>query len=276
MSQETIEVTALAGTAGDEEAEPALPWYSRYAVPAVAVGFGALLLGLWQFLVSAAIVSPVIMPSPGEVVDALVEGLIGGTWWKHVGVTMQETVVGFLIGTISAIVIGSLLALSAVLRKGLYPYVLMAQSFPKLAIAPILVTWLGYGMTPKVVIAALLAFFPVFVNTVAGLREVRDNELDLLRSLNASFWQELKHLRLPNAMSYIFPALTLAAVNSLLGAIVGEFVGASSGLGYLIIQKSFLGDIASVYGVLLVLAAIGVSLFGILRFVEGRTRFRKC
>src|SRR5699024_9206464 len=120
------------------------------------------------------------------------------------------------------------------IRISLYPYIIAAQTFPKIAIAPLLITWLGYGWSPKIVIGATLAFFPVFANTIAGLREVNNDELDLLRSLKASSWQEFRYLRLPNALSYIFPSLTVAAVMSLLGVIVGEFVGASAGLGYLI------------------------------------------
>jgi len=207
---------------------------------------------LWQLAYQFGWVSHLVLPSIKEVLSAFYDGVILGAWWQHIGVTLLEALLGFVYGVAAAIALGAVFAFAETLRVSFYPYVLIAQTFPKIAIAPLLVTWLGYNMAPKVVIAALLVFFPVFVNTIAGLRSASEDQLNLLRAMQASKWQEFKSLRLPLALAYIFPALTVAVVYALLGSIVGEFVGAKAGLGYVIVQFTFLGDIAGVFAVLMV------------------------
>ena len=237
---------------------------------------GVVLLILWQVAYASDLVSRLVLPGPGGVLHAMVVGLSGGGgWWVHIGVTLEETVIAFVSGSIAALLLGAVFALFKTMRDSVLPYVVAVQNFPKIAIAPLLVTWLGYGLAPKVVIGALLAFFPVLINTIAGLREIGEDELELFRSLRATPFQEFLYLRIPNALTYIFPALTLAAVGSLLGVIVGEFVGSRAGLGYLILQQTFAGDIAATYGTLMILAVIGVGIFYFLKLVERRTKFSR-
>lgn len=253
------------------------PKDSRGALRSVGLKIvpGLLILALWQGMYSLNIFSHLVLPSPGEVGHAIFVGLWGGIWWRHVAVTLEETIIAFLLGTVTALLIGAIFAFFKPIRDAFLPYVIAIQNFPKIAIAPLLVTWLGYGLAPKVVIGALLAFFPVLVNTIAGLQEVSDDEIELFRSLRANVIQEFLYLRAPNALTYIFPAFTLAAVGSLLGVIVGEFVGSRAGLGYLILQQTFAGDIAATYGTLFVLAVIGVTIFTLLSLLERRTKFSR-
>ncbi len=229
---------------------------------------------LWQLAYQFGWVSHLVLPSIKEVLSAFYDGVILGAWWQHIGVTLLEALLGFVYGVAAAIALGAVFAFAETLRVSFYPYVLIAQTFPKIAIAPLLVTWLGYNMAPKVVIAALLVFFPVFVNTIAGLRSASEDQLNLLRAMQASKWQEFKSLRLPLALAYIFPALTVAVVYALLGSIVGEFVGAKAGLGYVIVQFTFLGDIAGVFAVLMVLAIVEWRCTRSV-WVERRTSFKR-
>ncbi|CAM5216331.1 Riboflavin transport system permease protein RibX [Castellaniella defragrans] len=247
---------------------------SRLIEILLTVLIAAAILMAWHSASRTGSISPLVLPPIEEVLERLQEGLLSGEWLPHIATTLYEAGLGLCYGVGLAILIGAVFAFVDLLRVSFYPYILIAQTFPKIAIAPLLVTWLGYGAAPKVVISALLAFFPVFVNTISGLRSVKQSEVNLLRSLKASPFQEFIYLRLPRALSYIFPALTVAVVVSLLGAIVGEFVGARKGLGYLIMQYTFLGDVASVYAVLAVLSVIGVSLYGLIKIAEQTTRFK--
>lgn len=248
---------------------------NRKLTSSLTFGFGALILILWQLAYQFEWVSRLVLPSIGQVLSTFHDGVILGAWWGHIGVTLLEAMLGFVYGVAAAIALGAVFAFSDTIRVSFYPYILVVQTFPKIAIAPLLVTWLGYNMAPKIVIAALLVFFPVFVNTIAGLRSASEDQLNLLRAMQASKWQEFRSLRLPLALAYIFPALTVAVVYALLGSIVGEFVGAKAGLGYIIVQFTFLGDIAGVFAVLMVLAIVGTALYAILSWVEKKTSFKR-
>lgn len=226
------------------------------------------LIAAWYAAVHWRLVSDLVLPPPEAVATTLVVEIGSGAWLHHIVITLAEGLLGFLYGGVCAFIFGAIFAYVRTIRIAFFPYIIAAQSFPKVAIAPLLVTWLGYELAPKVLIGALLAFFPIFLNTIAGLRDVSKNHLELMRVLQASPLQEFYYLRLPGSLTYLFPALTVAAVLSLLGAIVGEFVGATAGLGFLISQYTFQGEIAAVYAVLLVLAAVGLTLFLVLKGLE--------
>lgn len=221
---------------------------------------GLLLVAIWWAASSREWVNPLLVPRPSSVVDVLVSGLVDGLWWEDIRVTLTETLVGFVCGTAAGGLVGAVFAFVPAIREVTYPYVLALMSFPKLAIAPLLIVALGYGSAPKAVIAALLAFFPVMTSATAGLTEIDPIELRMMRSIGASKWQELRTLRLPNAMSYIFPALDVALIGALLGAVTAELIGAQAGLGYVLTQGETYGDTATIYGVLFTLAAIGMLL----------------
>ncbi|PJI38778.1 ABC transporter permease [Ferrovibrio sp.] len=263
---------ATAAVTKDDAMERGHP---RWLAVVLAIVLPIVVIAVWQFVYDAKVVSPLVIPRPLDVVTALWSGLVDGVWWRHIAATIQATVLAFAVGFLAAIVVGSCFAFSALARETLYPYIIAIQSFPKVAVAPLLVVWLGYGLAPKVAIGGLLAFFPIFTSTLAGLLEVDRDEVDLFKSVRARWYHQLRYLRIPNALSYIFPALNVAAVNALLGVIVGELVGTDAGLGYLISQKSFLGDTAGVFGVLTLLALIGVSMFVLIRLAERATKFSR-
>jgi NitT/TauT family transport system permease protein len=244
---------------------------SRMSVMAalLSAAFMVALLVVWQVLVMAHAISPLILPPPAGVWVAFVDGVFYGTWWPDIAVTIEETVIGLLAGSISAIAIGALFSFVEVLRRAAYPYLLAVQAFPKVALAPLLMAWLGYGLGPKVIISAMLAFFPVFTNTLAGFMEVDISSVELLRSMRATRLQELRYLRLPHALAFIVPSLDVALVLALLGAIAAELAGAQAGLGQVIAERTFQGDGAAVYAVLILLASIGIGLRWIAKFCVG-------
>jgi NitT/TauT family transport system permease protein len=232
------------------------------------VGTLIVIIAVWVAAAQNAWVSPLLLPKFTAVLSALNHGLIVGEWWQHIYITLQETAVGFVIGVFLGMLVGALFAFVRVLRTAFYPYVVALMSFPKIAIAPLLIVAFGYDMTPKVIIAALLAFFPVMTSASAGLAEVNPDELNLMKAIGASRWQELRYLRLPNAMSYIFPSLDVALIGALLGAVAAELIGAQGGVGYLLAQGQAYGDVAGMYGMLLLLAALGALMHVIIVVVQ--------
>lgn len=236
----------------------------------------SVLLVVWEAITRLEWVSPLILPRLGHVAEAIYSGLVArGTWWPHVGVTLIETFAGFSIGVALALLLGGTLAFMETVRKGLHPFILGVQTFPKVAIAPLLMTWLGYGLAPKIALAAFLAFFPVYSATVAGLVAINADQLALMRMLEARKWHELRHLRLPNAMTYVIPSLDVAMVLAFLGALVGELVSAKQGLGYQIALSTAYGEVAGVYGVLILLSMLGMVMHLAMSWLTRRLRYRQ-
>jgi NitT/TauT family transport system permease protein len=175
-------------------------------------------------------------------------------------VTLAEVLLGFVAGSALGAGLGAVVAHFARLGRVLRPYVVASQAMPKLALAPVLVLWFGFDLTPKVVVAALISFFPLFENTVAGLQAVDPDQIELFRSLRASRWQTLLKLRLPWATPFVVAGLRVALVLSLVGAVVGEFVGANKGLGALIIAAQGTMNTPMMFAVFVVLTVVGVAL----------------
>jgi NitT/TauT family transport system permease protein len=188
-------------------------------------------------------------------------------------VTFLEIIAGFAAGASLGMALGVLIGQSALLERVFYPYVVAFQTVPKVAIAPIIVIWFGYGLSSKIIITGTIAFFPVLANTIVGLRSAPLEQIDMLRAHTANSWQIFRMVRLPQALPYIFVGLDVAIVLSVIGAIVGEFVGAKAGLGYLIMQKNFSFDMASVFAILIVLSLVGVCLHAAIAFVQRRVLF---
>ncbi|HEY7677665.1 MAG TPA: ABC transporter permease [Candidatus Methylomirabilis sp.] len=249
------------------------PWYRtrRGEHALVALVFVAF-LGLWAGFAKAFGLSSLVLPTPLAVAGALVEGLASGLLWVHLWVTLQEIVLGFLAGCCLGVGIGTLLAHSEVAQRVLSPYLVASQAMPKLALAPIFVIWFGFGLAPKVVIAALICFFPLLENTVTGLNAVDETKLDLFRMLTASPWQTFTKLRVPNALPVIFAGLRVAIVLSVVGAVVGEYVGANRGLGALIIVTQGNFDTPLMFSVFVVLTVVGTLLYKGMEVLE-RTLF---
>jgi NitT/TauT family transport system permease protein len=227
----------------------------------------------WEAIIWATEISSYVFPAPSSVLRALWYDLRSPDYWASVAITLAEILLGFIAGSILGIGLGTVLALSPLMDRLFYPYIVAFQSIPKIAIAPLIVVWFGFGVESKFLIVALTAMFPVLVNTIAGLRSTDPDRLDLLFGLCASRSQSLRYLQFPHAMPYIFAGLNTAIVFSVIGAIVGEFVGARQGLGVVILKANFALDLAAVFSSLIVLGIIGVTLNASVRAVERRVCF---
>src|SRR6478752_7432777 len=233
----------------------------------------AAFLAVWEAVVRVFEIPLFILPTPSSVFTALYRGIASSLYVDHVWVTLAETLMGFALGTTLAFVLGTAIALSRPVEYFLYPFVVMFQAMPKVALAPIIIVWFGLGLTSKVVNAALVAFFPLMVNTIVGLKSAEEDRVSLMRSLAASKWQIFWMLQLPNAMPYIFAGLEIAMIFALIGAIVGEFVGAEKGLGMLIQSMNFTMDVAGQFSVLLTLSFVGLILNSMVSFARRRLLF---
>jgi NitT/TauT family transport system permease protein len=219
-----------------------------------------LFVGGWQWAIWFFSIAPIIIPGPIAVAVALRDGILSGELPAHFIVTFGEVMMGFIVGAVLGLAWGVLVGLSPLMERVVYPYIVAFQTVPKVAIAPIIVIWFGYGMSSKVIITATIAFFPVLANTIVGLRAAPRDQVELMIALTASRWQIFRLVRFPQALPYIFVGLDVAIVLAVIGAIVGEFVGAQSGLGYLILQRDFNLDMAGVFAILLILSALGIGL----------------
>lgn len=239
-------------------------------------GFGALaLLALWFAAVRLLHVPTYILPSPEAVLRALWSGLAVNPasplgYYLPLWGTFSNAAEGFLIGCSMGLVLGSLMAEFSTVEKVVMPYAFALQSLPKVAIAPLIVIWFGFGDGSKVAISALLAFFPILINSFTGLRSVEPQKLDLMRSLSATRFETYRLVKLPHAAPFIFAGLDMAVVYALLGAIVAEFLGAQQGMGVVITQAQAVTDVAGVFAALIILGAVGVGLHSAVRKIEHR------
>lgn len=243
-----------------------------FAIIGPAVLLVVILLA-WDLAVRAFKIPQMILPAPREVLDALFGGFKDGIFQKHLWVTGKEVVAGYLLGVTLGILFGAAIALSRAAEILLYPYLLALQTMPKIALAPLMMIWVGFGIESKILITMIVAIFPVLVNVIVGLRSVEPDRIALIRSLKGGTWAEFRWVRLPSAAPFIFAGMKTAVVLSLLGAIAAEFVGAEAGLGYLMSQLMFQLDTPGVFAILIVLGVIGVSLFMVADWIHRRVVF---
>ena len=239
----------------------------------LAVALFVILIGGWELLVRMLEVPRIIVPTPSAVFLSLVESLQSPSFLHHFWITFFETIAGFVLGASVGLLLGGIIGQFPLLEKTLYPYVVAFQTVPKVAIAPIIVIWFGYGVTSKVVITATIAFFPVLANTIVGLRATPADQLELLLAFTANRWQVFWKVKVYQALPYIFVGLDVAIVLSIIGAIVGEFVGSQAGLGYLIMQSNFSMDMARTFAILVVLSLMGMALHAAMQAVQRRVVF---
>jgi len=217
-----------------------------------------LFLLIWHII--AAGTTPLILPNPYDVFMRLVSYFINGRVWPHLFMTTQEILAGFVLGSVLGIGFGTLVSESDIARKVIMPYIIVTQALPKFALAPMLVIWFGFGMAPKVIIAALIAFFPLVENTYMGLTTTPQPQLELFRALRASRITTLLKLRIPHAVPAIFSGFRVALMLSLVGAVVAEYVGANQGLGALIIVSQGTLDTELMFVAFVILTALGLCL----------------
>jgi len=237
------------------------------------LAFIAALLGLWQLVVVWFELPAFIVPAPSAIARALYQGIDSQIYAAHLYVTLAETLLGFALGCALAFALGSVIAVSRAVEYYLYPVVVMFQAMPKVALVPIILIWFGLGITSKVVSAALVAFFPLMVNTIVGLRSADEDRVNLMRSLGATRWQIFRMLQLPNALPYLFAGLEIAMIFALIGAIVAELISAEKGLGMLMQSMSFTMDVAGQFSILVILAVLGLVLNGAITLVRRQVLF---
>ncbi len=236
------------------------------------------ILAMWEWGVPYFEIPNYVLPTPSAIGTALWRGLDAGPfdrggYWLHTGVTVTEVLLGFFVGSGVGLLLGMVISQFRILEATLRIYLVAIQCLPKIALAPIIVLWFGFGLTSKVVIACLLTFFPLLVNSMAGFKAVDNERLELMFALGANPWQTFWKVRLPSAMPYIFAGLDMAAVFAVVGAVVGEFVGAQSGLGTLILSMNAQMDISGTFSVFIILALVGLFIHKALRMVERRVLF---
>lgn len=225
---------------------------------------------LWQGFTTLSDIPSFIFPQPIEVWRRLLTVIQNGSLLFHTLVTLQEVVLGLALGLTAAIITGYFLAKSRLVERVLAPYIVASQSIPIVAIAPLLVIWLGPGILSKILTSALIVFFPVLVNTIVGLRSVPTELYDLLRSLHASPWQRVIKLEIPAALPVFLGGLRIGATLAVIGAVVGEFVGADQGLGFLVNVGRGLYDTSLVFVAVFTLVLLALALYGSVVFLENR------
>ncbi len=224
------------------------------------------LLAGWWAVTEAELVAPYILPSPADTWRAAQENmsyLAANTW-----VTTWETVIGFAIAAVIGELVAVMMIYSASMEKTVYPLILFAQVVPKIAIAPLFIVWLGFGPSPKILVAVLMAFFPIVISGLAGLRTVDPEILELTSTMGASRFKTFLKVRLPASLPQLMSGLKVAATLAVTGAVVGEFVGANEGLGYVILQANGNVDTAMLFAALIIMSALGILLFAIIEIAE--------
>ena len=239
---------------------------NKYLVPLSIVGA----VVLWQVIVSLGNFPAFILPSPSLVAARFFEVIQDGSLLRHIGVTLGEVLAGLTFGLGTAVILGYLLAKSRRLERILSPYIVASQSVPVVAIAPLLVIWLGPGILSKVLITALIVFFPILVNIIVGVRSVSPDLYSLMHSFQATRWQILRFLEIPAAMPVFLGGLRIGATLAVIGAVVGEFVGADRGLGFLINVGRGMYDTALVFVAVFTLVTMALCIYGIVNLIEKR------
>jgi NitT/TauT family transport system permease protein/putative hydroxymethylpyrimidine transport system permease protein len=243
----------------------------RWLPPLVVI---VALLGLWELaarwdlIANALQIKPFLIPRPSDIAQSLVDdrALLASDAW----VTAQEVLLGFAIAAVLGFAFAVLMHASDLLRRAFYPLLVASQTVPVVAIAPILVVWLGFGIGPKLAIVALVCFFPVTVNTLDGLRSVDPEMTRMMRSLDAGRSQTLRRVEIPSALPFLLSGAKIAAVIAVIGAVFGEWSGSDAGLGHLILVAQGQLQTARVFAAVVVLSAMALLLFGILALLERR------
>ena len=224
----------------------------------------------WRLLAYTGDIPAFMLPTPEMVAERFVKAIADGSLLRHSLVTLSEVLVGLALGVSTATFLGYVLAKSRLLEQLLAPYIVASQSVPIVAIAPLLIIWFGPGLFSKILICALIVFFPVLINTIVGMRSVPEELRELMRSLQATRWQTLKMLEFPAALPVFLGGLRVGATLSVIGAVVGEFVSAAQGLGFLINQARGIYDTSLVFVAVFTLIAMAMSLYGLVAALESR------
>jgi NitT/TauT family transport system permease protein len=220
----------------------------------------AALLAAWQAAVSLFQIREYLLPGPGAVLRAALDGKI--PWWSHIWVTSAEIVGAFVLAGLVGVLLGTAIAWSPTASAALVPFLVFVNTLPKVAVAPLFLLWLGYGIVPNMLIGALIGFFPVVINTAVGLTQVDQEMLDLGRVFGAPKWKVFLTIRIPNAFPYILSALKITATAAVVGAIVGEFVASQAGLGSVIVVTQTNLNTPVAFVALIWISIVGLVVYG--------------
>ncbi|MBN2982189.1 MULTISPECIES: ABC transporter permease [Cohnella] len=232
------------------------------------IGTLAVFVLAWQGYVALSGVPPQILPAPGAFVQKFIDNVTMSGFGEHMGTTLYEIAIGFLIGCAAGLVIGYILAKSPLVERLLTPYIVLAQIIPKISIAPLFLLWFGLGASAKVALVVIGVFFPIMVNTIIGIRSVENNMKDLLYILRASPLQRFFSVEVPFSLPSIMAGVKVATTYAITGAVIGEMVGAKAGLGYLVISGSENYDINMILTAVLILSLIGLVLYLLANYAE--------
>jgi NitT/TauT family transport system permease protein len=241
-------------------------WIYALSRNASAIGVFIVLFVAWDVICRVGKVPEWLLPAPGRIIEE--------TWKQralippHLFITAYEVVLGFGFAVVSGVLIAVLIVLSNTARGIIYPILLLFQSVPKVVLAPILLLWMGYGLESKILLSAITAFFPIIINTATGMQSAPEEMLELTRSLRSPRLKVFWKIRLPNAMPYLFSGMKVAVPLSLIGAVVGEFVGSDRGLGYMVLTYSSTMNTSLVFGAMFILALLGMVLFYLVALAE--------
>lgn len=230
------------------------------------LGFAALVVAAWALVKVVTDIPDSSLPAPGQVLDALWEQR--ELLWDNAWVTVLEILVGFSAAIVLGIALAMVIHASRAVERAVYPWLVVSQMVPVVAVAPIFVIWTGFDLRPKVMVIALVSFFPVAVNTIDGLKAADPDLLNLLRTLGASRRQRVRMAQVPAALPFVFSGVKIAAALSVIGAVFAEWVGSSEGLGHLILVLNNQVATAEMFATVAVLALIGIALFGAVLLLE--------
>jgi ABC-type nitrate/sulfonate/bicarbonate transport system permease component len=236
---------------------------TRWLLPSVIV---LSLLSIWEVAVGLLDVPRWLLPPPSAIVEELIAGRV--LLWEHTLVTLKEVLAGFGLSLGVGILLAIAIAYSRILERSIYPFVIASQTIPIIAIAPLLLIWVGYGMLPKVIVVALICFFPIVVNMVDGLKAVDPDMVNMMRTLGASKWQVFTKLQVPTSLPFLFSGTKIAVAVSVIGAVIGEWVGASAGLGYLMVLSVPYFLTQRVFAAIFILSVMGITLFVTVAILE--------
>lgn len=239
-------------------------WWERFVPPLL---FLIVVLVIWEGAVRLFDMPSWLLPAPSRIIQRF---LRSDTLWYHTTLTLLEALSGFTLSAALGIMLSAGIVHSRFLERGVFPYIIVSNSIPIIAIIPLLTIWFGFGISPKIMIAAIITFFPIVTNTTRGLKSADPRVLDFMHSINATRWEVFSKVQFPSALPYIFAAFKIAASLSLVGAVVGEFYGSDRGLGYLVISSATQLQTDLLFVSITVLAVLGVTLFTFFGRLEAR------
>jgi NitT/TauT family transport system permease protein len=242
----------------------------RLGPPLVTLG---VVVAVWAWAVRWFRIEAYLLPSPSAVAVAIYDGFANGSFWPHIAATVEASVIGFVVGSAIALSLGIVLGESRVFERFLFPLIVALQAMPKVALAPLILVWCGFGLESKIVLIVLICFFPLFVNVVVGLRSADPDLIDLCRASCASRWYIFRNVKLPSAAGSIFAGLQIGASLALIGAVVGEFVSAQRGLGYLIASSTVNMSVATMFAAAVLLTVMGIVATEAVRWAHRRVVF---